>query len=448
MSIDRSNRIHAVVGGSNNSSALSYFTSLDGTNWVTQFLGYSDRTWESAVIVLDRNDVPAVAYLTSDGLYFSQRSPDGTWNSQLVRGGSWYDPTVQNLTLAFDQSNHPTIAVYDPCSRSVLAMTPSSTPRADRDLLLFTKTIPPSPISPGTLLPYTFSTRNLSARDAHNVRLTVTFPTTVTVSFTSIAPLLRTGNSMAFSLRDLASFCGSDVEVQFAADRLGAFAVTASVTSDEPDTYPENNALTNVVELRPDSCFPPVSGAVARWPGDSDARDVLNGLDGTLRGDVAFTNGIIGQAFSLNGTNAYIQVRNGPEFNPAGSFAISTWIKQRGGGTVFGKYECGGGYCRGNALYAFSLSAGSLYFVVRDSAGGLSEAAAKYDFSPPRFYHVVCARDLDANELRVFVDGTMVTNVSLAGGATGPVRDVFVSDGDDPLLIGAFPAIQAVNSFF
>ena len=99
-------------------------------------------------------------------------------------------------------------------------------------------------------------------------------------------------------------------------------------------------------------------------------------------------------------------------------------------------------------MYYGFLSPTALQFVVRDSNDKLSSLPAEYDFSDDRFHHVACVRHLATSDLQLFVDGIMITNLALAGGATGPVQDIFISDGDDPLLIGAFPDIKERTGFF
>jgi hypothetical protein len=55
-------------------------------------------------------------------------------------------------------------------------------------------------------------------------------------------------------------------------------------------------------------CIAPPAGLVAWWPGDGDASDVLGQNNATAQGGLAFTPGMAGEAFDLNGTSAFAQV--------------------------------------------------------------------------------------------------------------------------------------------
>jgi hypothetical protein len=56
------------------------------------------------------------------------------------------------------------------------------------------------------------------------------------------------------------------------------------------------------------TCDASPSGLVAWWPGNGDAYDVVGNNNGTLQGGTSFTNGIAGQAFYFNGTDAYVEI--------------------------------------------------------------------------------------------------------------------------------------------
>ena len=75
-------------------------------------------------------------------------------------------------------------------------------------------------------------------------------------------------------------------------------------------------------------CIPAPSGIIAWWPGDGNANDIIGTNNGTLEGGVTFAPGAVGQAFSLNGSNAYVQV---PQNNlwafGTNDFSIECWAK-------------------------------------------------------------------------------------------------------------------------
>jgi len=74
-------------------------------------------------------------------------------------------------------------------------------------------------------------------------------------------------------------------------------------------------------------CVPPPSGMVGWWPGDGDAHDYVDGQNGTLINGATFAPGMVGQAFSLNGTSAFVEISNSPSLNLTGSLSVAFWAK-------------------------------------------------------------------------------------------------------------------------
>jgi len=58
----------------------------------------------------------------------------------------------------------------------------------------------------------------------------------------------------------------------------------------------------------------------------SSPKDAVSTNHGTLQGGAAYTTGKIGSAFSFNGSTSYVQLPN-DTFKPAGTFAVSFWVK-------------------------------------------------------------------------------------------------------------------------
>src|SRR5438105_9651082 len=60
------------------------------------------------------------------------------------------------------------------------------------------------------------------------------------------------------------------------------------------------------------TCAPPPPDIVSWWPGDGDANDIQGNNDGTLQNGATFAAGLVGQAFSFDGVNDYVEVQNSP----------------------------------------------------------------------------------------------------------------------------------------
>jgi hypothetical protein len=74
------------------------------------------------------------------------------------------------------------------------------------------------------------------------------------------------------------------------------------------------------------NCVPKPSGLVGWWPGDGFAADAAGTNSGTLQGGSSYATGQVGQAFSLNGANGYVQVPDSPLWAfGTNDFSIELW---------------------------------------------------------------------------------------------------------------------------
>src|SRR5438132_3193270 len=91
--------------------------------------------------------------------------------------------------------------------------------------------------------------------------------------------------------------------------------------------------LSDGVELRAQSnptnssCAPPPSGLVGWWRGEGNLLDAVGGNNGTLRSNVTYAAGEVGQAFSLDGVSDGVVIGN-PANLQLQNFTIEAWIKR------------------------------------------------------------------------------------------------------------------------
>jgi hypothetical protein len=93
------------------------------------------------------------------------------------------------------------------------------------------------------------------------------------------------------------------------------------------------------------TCVVPPSGLVSWWPGEGNANDIVGTNHGTLQGGAGFAPGVVGQAFSFDGVDDYVQIPHNANLDPGtGSFSLDAWIKTTqatGVQWIVTKYECG-----------------------------------------------------------------------------------------------------------
>ena len=82
------------------------------------------------------------------------------------------------------------------------------------------------------------------------------------------------------------------------------------------------------------TCVAPPASLVSWWDGDevsgTTAFDIQDGNDGTMIGGVGIVSGKVGNAFSFDGLNDYVEVADNAnlDFGAIDSFSITAWFKQ------------------------------------------------------------------------------------------------------------------------
>ena len=74
------------------------------------------------------------------------------------------------------------------------------------------------------------------------------------------------------------------------------------------------------------ACVAPPDNLVAWYAGDGNANDIALGNNGTLQGGVTSAPGIVGQAFNLNGTDAFVQAPNASAIDPTSAGSQDAWV--------------------------------------------------------------------------------------------------------------------------
>jgi hypothetical protein len=87
------------------------------------------------------------------------------------------------------------------------------------------------------------------------------------------------------------------------------------------------NAGIFTLDARP---MPPPPGLVSWWPGDRNAKDVVDNNYGLLKGGASFGNGLVKEAFKLDGANDFVLVPDSANLRLGTSdFTIDLWVNFR-----------------------------------------------------------------------------------------------------------------------
>lgn len=159
-------------------------------------------------------------------------------------------------------------------------------------------------------------------------------------------------------------------------------------------------------------CVPPPAGLVSWWPGDGNANDIVGANHGTFQNSTAFAMGEVGQAFSFDGTDAYVDLGNYSAFRQLTAVTYSFWTKIPSGG---GGDAMGAGAVNGQGFGGVFLNSTNFVFYWTPSSPQTDANVAAQNLSiiPNEWTHLAVTIDF-ANQTRaMYVNGNpLATTVS------------------------------------
>jgi hypothetical protein len=173
-------------------------------------------------------------------------------------------------------------------------------------------------------------------------------------------------------------------------------------------------------------CTTPPPDMVSWWPGDGNANDIQDGNNGTLQNGAAFAPGKVGQAFSLDGVDDFVEVQNAPNLNPTNQITIDAWYKPvsfNGNGAnpivnkdyvshtdPFYQYNLsvtGDQYFHDQAAFNFQITAGGIDYFVWTGPNF---------WTPGNWYHI--AGTYDGSNVKLYVNGVLIDSTPASGAMT------------------------------
>jgi len=185
------------------------------------------------------------------------------------------------------------------------------------------------------------------------------------------------------------------------------------------------------VSLASTPCEPPPSGLVSWWPAEGTFQDIVGTNNGVAIGDVAFAPGIVGQAFSFNGTNDYISVPSSSSLDliAGQGWTIEGWINLSTNTVQI--------IAKKGVYWAFySHAGGSITFETSPNAGSVVELTTASTFAPGQWQHVAVVVDSlfgPVSGYHFYINGVDV-GIGINGNYGQPSGNVISTE---PLTIGA-----------
>lgn len=161
------------------------------------------------------------------------------------------------------------------------------------------------------------------------------------------------------------------------------------------------------------SCAPLPNGTVSWWRAEGSATDVKNRNNGTLQNGATFASGKVGQSFSFDGVDDYVQLPD--NFFPVPSsgtanvpFSFEAWFKTTSGGVIFGQQAFAPFNAAAGAIPGIYVGTDGKLYVQMFWSGTVEPAVSPAVINDGVFHHVGVT--YDGTTQRVYLDGALIAS--------------------------------------
>ena len=196
-------------------------------------------------------------------------------------------------------------------------------------------------------------------------------------------------------------------------------------------------------KIKPEPIPPPV-GMVSWWPGDGHTNDIMDGNHGTLVGGATYASGLVGQAFSLDGVDDYVDLGDIPTMDFSNrDFTIDAWFRIPDYPTLAPgcapRYPIFSNYAWG--YHTEVMEDGRLHFTKYYEFAAAVTVSSLDPVSTGDWHHVAAVHTL--TELRIYVDGQLSNTADSPSGAI-----FYNSNGFDRPEIGRYSCNDPPDFYF
>ncbi|PYJ05067.1 MAG: hypothetical protein DME25_09070, partial [Verrucomicrobia bacterium] len=173
------------------------------------------------------------------------------------------------------------------------------------------------------------------------------------------------------------------------------------------------------------ACTPAPAGLAAWWKAEGNATDSAGTNNGSLFGGAGFAAGEVGQAFSFDGSSAYVQAPDSSLWNlGTNAFTIELWANFASGtgAQTLVAHDAGSG---GNNKWIFWFSSGRLGLHVNGSTGIAFILSSLFTPTLNQWYHLAVARN--STNYQFFINGAPFSTTN---------NNIVIPAASTPLTIG------------
>ena len=185
----------------------------------------------------------------------------------------------------------------------------------------------------------------------------------------------------------------------------------------------------------------PPTGMVGWWPGDGNTIDVVGGNAGVLSGNASFTGGMVGQAFSFDGTGDSVFVGHDPSLD-LNQFTFDAWVKPgRLPEGIFQAIITKNINPRPPSLW-LSEDKVQVWF----GPGSTLRATSVTGLTLDTWHHL--AATYDGSDVKIYIDGALDISVPVAvtpATNTQPLRFAVARDGVGASFQGLIDEVEIFN---
>lgn len=172
-------------------------------------------------------------------------------------------------------------------------------------------------------------------------------------------------------------------------------------------------------------CLLPPSGLLGWWPGDGNANDIQLGSNGTVMNGASFTPGLVGQAFSFDGVDDFVDVPDTPALHAiTTAVTVDAWINPQvppsGGGWIFARRDP---FVSEGVGMAIDGDGGLGTQLQTSTLSGFRSADRVIQFNG-EWQHVALTVDTSIGEVRLYLNGNPLPLQVVAGSVSGRFADV------------------------